>query len=59
MCKENITDHVWCHLFAVGDCHFVVTLVERIFSFHGPGQCTQLKGKKQNGGGGGNKTLNT
>lgn len=55
MCKENITDHVWCHLFAVGDCHFVVTLVERIFSFHGPGQCTQLKGKKQNGGGGGTK----
>lgn len=54
MCKENITDHVWCHLFAVDGCHFVVTLViaskERIFSFPGPGQCIQIKGKKQNRG---------
>lgn len=38
--------------FVLGDCHFVITLVtaskERISLFLGPGQCIQLKGKKQN-----------
>lgn len=36
--------------FVPGDCHFVITLViaskERISLFLGPGQCIQLKGKK-------------